>query len=177
MLPLVYSTKEVARTGLGWRRMGHNVCYYQNHIKRRTGYYYTASFQVTARQPATSHHHHLHSTSTSTSTSASTSSPSFQIRFLHADDVCYLAYCHPYTMSDLGAYLKGLEDDPKTRKRFRRRPLCETLSGCSPVSAPRKWRCDTTATERYDAGSFASHRSASAARSLKVFSNSVTSAG
>ena len=60
MLPLVYSTKEVARTGLGWRRMGHNVCYYQNHIKRRTGYYYTASFQVTARQPATSHHHHLH---------------------------------------------------------------------------------------------------------------------
>ena len=62
MLPLVYSTKEVARTGLGWRRMGHNVCYYQNHIKRRTGYYYTASFQVTARQPATSHlhlHHHL----------------------------------------------------------------------------------------------------------------------
>ena len=131
MLPLVYSTKEVARTGLGWRRMGHNVCYYQNHIKRRTGYYYTASFQVTARQPATSHHHHLHSTSTSTSTStsATTSSPSFQIRFLHADDVCYLAYCHPYTMSDLGAYLKGLEDDPKTRKRFRRRPLCETLAG------------------------------------------------
>ena len=60
MLPLVYSTKEVARTGLGWRRMGHNVCYYQNHIKRRTGYYYTASFQVTGRQPATSHHHHLH---------------------------------------------------------------------------------------------------------------------
>ena len=52
MLPLVYSTKEVARTGLGWRRMGHNVCYYQNHIKRRTGYYYTASFQVTpASQP------------------------------------------------------------------------------------------------------------------------------
>ena len=32
-------------------------------------------------------------------------------------------------MSDLGAYLKGLEDDPKTRKRFRRRPLCETLAG------------------------------------------------
>ena len=60
MLPLVYSTKEVARTGLGWRRMGHNVCYYQNHIKRRTGYYYTASFQVTGRQPATSHHLHLH---------------------------------------------------------------------------------------------------------------------
>ena len=99
MLPLVYSTKEVARTGLGWRRMGHNVCYYQNHIKRRTGYYYTASFQI---------------------------------RFLHADDVCYLAYCHPYTMSDLGAYLKGLEDDPKTRKRFRRRTLCQTLAG-NPV--------------------------------------------
>ena len=46
MLPLVYSTKEVARTGLGWRRMGHNVCYYQNHIKRRSSFYYTLSFQL-----------------------------------------------------------------------------------------------------------------------------------
>lgn len=31
----------------GWRRVGYNICYYQNSIKRRTnGYYYTLTFTV-----------------------------------------------------------------------------------------------------------------------------------
>ena len=48
MQPLVYSTMQAKTKGVGWRRRGHNVAYYQNHIKRRTGYYYTLSFQLRA---------------------------------------------------------------------------------------------------------------------------------
>ena len=85
--------------GAGWRRRGGDVCYYQNHIRRRAGYYYTLSFQL---------------------------------RFPHEDDVVYLAYCYPSTLTNLREYIKRLEDDPNTRRRFRRRPLCETLAG-NPV--------------------------------------------
>ena len=81
---------------LGWRRRAHSVCYYQNHIKRRNGYYYTLSFKI---------------------------------RVPHANDVTYVAYTHPYTQTDLNRYLRNLESDPQIAKRFRRRPLCETLSG------------------------------------------------
>ena len=94
--PLVYSTQEAALRGTGWRRRGHDVCYYQNHIRRRSGYYYTLSYKL---------------------------------RVLHAADVTYVAYAHPYTYTDLNRYLNALESDPSAAKRFRRRPLCETLSG------------------------------------------------
>ena len=47
----------------------------------------------------------------------------------HAADVVYVAYSHPYTYTDLNRYLRDLETDPTTSKRFRRRPLCETLAG------------------------------------------------
>ena len=46
MQPLVYSTVAAATHGIGWRRQGFNVCYYQNHIKRKSGYYHTVSFQL-----------------------------------------------------------------------------------------------------------------------------------
>lgn len=68
MLPLVYSTIAAERDGVGWRRRGRNVCYYQNHIKRRSGYYYTLSFDMLAENEG---------------------------------DILYLAYCHPYTLTDL----------------------------------------------------------------------------
>ena len=96
LLPLVYSTHDAASRCIGWRRKGHDVCYYQNHIRRRSGYYYTLSFKL---------------------------------RVAHANDVVYVAYAHPYTLTDLNRYLRKLEDDPSTAKRFRRRPLCETLAG------------------------------------------------
>ena len=98
MQPLVYSTADAQRHHLGWRRRAHSVCYYQNHIKRRSSFYYTLSFQLS---------------------------------FQHADDVVYLAYCHPHSLTDYNAYIKKLEDDPKTGKRFRRRTLCHTLAGNS----------------------------------------------
>ena len=96
LLPLVYSTQDATEKQVGWRRRGHDVCYYQNHIKRRSGYYYTLSFKL---------------------------------RVTSASDIIYVAYSHPYTLTDLNIYLKHLEEDPSATKRFRRRPLCETLSG------------------------------------------------
>ena len=96
MQPLVYSTIDAAKYGVGWRRRGFDVCYYQNHIRRRSGFYHTLSFQL---------------------------------RFMHDGDTIYLAYCYPHTFTDLRMYLKRLEEDPLASKRFRRRPLCESLAG------------------------------------------------
>ena len=103
MRPLMYSEFDSSEEGekitgekVGWRRCGTDVCYYQNHIKRKGGHYYTASFTIT---------------------------------FPHDQDTVYLAYCFPYTYSDLQKYLRELEDDPKRRNRFRRRTMCQTLAG------------------------------------------------
>jgi hypothetical protein len=103
MRPLMYSEFDSSEEGekitgekVGWRRCGTDVCYYQNHIKRKGGHYYTASFTIT---------------------------------FPHDQDTVYLAYCFPYTYSDLQKYLRELEDDPKRRNRVRRRTMCQTLAG------------------------------------------------
>lgn len=53
----------------------------------------------------------------------------FTLRFDHNHDTAHVAYCYPYTYTDLQRYLKALEDDPQRRQRFRRRPLCQTLAG------------------------------------------------
>eukprot|EP00741_Cyanophora_paradoxa_P005167 tig00000863_g5009.t1 len=95
MRPLFYSER-MAQQGVGWRRWGEDVCYYQNQIKRNKGYYFTLTFKM---------------------------------EFPHEEDACYLAYCQPYTFTDLQTYLKALEDDPKRRNRMRRRVLCQTLAG------------------------------------------------
>ena len=96
MQPLMYSLRDAKETKTGWVRRGEDICYYQNHIKRRGGHYYTATFTV---------------------------------EFPYDDDTVYLAYCFPYTYTDLKRYLHALEQDPKRRNRFRRRPLCQTLAG------------------------------------------------
>jgi len=55
----------------------------------------------------------------------------FTLRFEHNHDTAHVAYCYPYTYTDLQRYLKVLEDDPQRRQRFRRRQLCQTLAGNS----------------------------------------------
>jgi hypothetical protein len=55
----------------------------------------------------------------------------FTLRFDHNHDSAHVAYCYPYTYTDLQRYLKTLEDDPQRRQRFRRRQLCQTLAGNS----------------------------------------------
>lgn len=96
MQPCVRSDKMAALHGIGWVRRGTDICYYQNHVKRRGGYYYTATFTMD---------------------------------FPYSDDTVYIAYCYPYTYTDLQRYLHTLEVDPRRRNRFRRRTLCYTLAG------------------------------------------------
>lgn len=96
MRPLVYSCHDAERRGVGWVRAGDDVCYYQNNIRRKGGFYYTATFTLS---------------------------------FPHSLDTVYVAYCYPYTYTDLRRYLAALESDPKRRSRFRRRTLCSTLAG------------------------------------------------
>jgi|EP01047_Picozoa_sp_COSAG01_P020674 hypothetical protein len=96
MRPLVYSDTEANADGIGWQRRGEDICYYQNHIKRRQGSYYTLTFTLHTK---------------------------------YADDTVHIAYCYPYSFTDLQVYLHELESDPKRRNRFRRRTLCQTLAG------------------------------------------------
>ena len=53
----------------------------------------------------------------------------FTLDFEYDNDTVYIAYCYPYTFTDLQRYLRSLELDPKRRNRFRRRTLCQTLAG------------------------------------------------
>ena len=46
MRPLYYSQVEAEEHGIGWFRRGEDICYYQNHIKRKGGYYYTLTFTL-----------------------------------------------------------------------------------------------------------------------------------
>lgn len=53
MKPVVYSEKN-AEKGIGWVRGGHDICYYQNSIKRKgdtegpsSSFYYTLTFSYT----------------------------------------------------------------------------------------------------------------------------------
>ncbi len=41
----------VQKRGVGWVRRGTDVCYYQNAIKKKSTYYYTATFSVVFEHP------------------------------------------------------------------------------------------------------------------------------
>jgi hypothetical protein len=41
MKPLIYSEQDAANGTRGWYRNGTDICYYQNNIKRKNGYFYT----------------------------------------------------------------------------------------------------------------------------------------
>mmetsp|Transcript_4988 Transcript_4988/g.18739 ORF Transcript_4988/g.18739 Transcript_4988/m.18739 type:complete len:969 (-) Transcript_4988:1282-4188(-) len=47
MKPLIYSENDAKNKKKGWYRGGQNICYYQNNIKRKNGYFYTLTFSHT----------------------------------------------------------------------------------------------------------------------------------
>ena len=67
---------------------------------------------------------------------------SFTYVFEHSDDVCYFAYCHPYTYSDLQLYLHGLRNDISRSPFVKKSLLCKTIAGnnCDllTITAPAK---------------------------------------
>lgn len=43
----MYSETEALKSGKGWHRVGKNICYYQNSIKKKqAGNYYTLTFSI-----------------------------------------------------------------------------------------------------------------------------------
>ena len=49
--------------------------------------------------------------------------------FERNDDVCYFAFCHPYTYTDLQNYLYRLQVDSRRKKHMRKSVLCKTIAG------------------------------------------------
>lgn len=54
---------------------------------------------------------------------------SFTLKFEHTSDVCYLAYCYPYTYSDLQKDLEELDSKKHLMGLYRRAVLCKTVAG------------------------------------------------
>ena len=125
--PLVYSMRDAEAKGVGWRRKGTNVCYYQNGHRRKT-----RGGSGGAPHSGSSICGGGGGTSNSTSDGSSNSfyhTLSFELTFDHSDDIIFIAYCYPHTHTDLRLHLRRLESDPCRAALIRRRPLCETLGG------------------------------------------------
>lgn len=99
MRPLQYSTIDASVHGIGWKRCGNKIMYYQNGIRNKdviSTNYYTLTFTIT---------------------------------FDYDCDVVHFSHCYPYNYTELQKDLQELEKDPNVARRFRRRKLCETLAG------------------------------------------------
>lgn len=47
MQPLMYSEKDATLSGKGWQRVGKDICYYQNSLKKKqAGHFYTLTFSL-----------------------------------------------------------------------------------------------------------------------------------
>ena len=72
MQPVLYSTKDAEEGQPGWERVGSNICYYKNFYQRKGSGLCANKYFFTA---------------------------TFTVRFPYPNDVCYLAYHYPYTVS------------------------------------------------------------------------------
>jgi hypothetical protein len=104
MKPLVYSCKEAEQEEKGWYRDGFNIAYYQSSRKKKP------ANQTNA--PNTS----ISTVSTASSVQGNLKGAndgygplyyalSFELKFKHDNDTCYLAHCYPYTYTDLCAFV------------------------------------------------------------------------
>ena len=98
MQPLIYSA-QAALDGVGWRRGGREVTYFENGVTRRDrekGSHSTMSFVWTCE---------------------------------HDSDLLYFAMCYPYTYTDLRSYLSRVQADPLRARHVRRQRLSLTIAG------------------------------------------------
>ena len=51
------------------------------------------------------------------------------MEFPRSDDRVFIAYCYPYTYTDLQRYLSWLTKSPETSQILQRRLLCQSLAG------------------------------------------------
>ena len=99
MKPLVYSKIEAEEHEMGWYRDGFNIAYYQSSRKKKP--------VAQTNAPNTS----IASVSTAASGNNNLKGQNdgygplfyaltFELRFKHDNDTCYLAHCYPYTYTD-----------------------------------------------------------------------------
>ncbi|XP_071831159.1 uncharacterized protein [Apostichopus japonicus] len=100
MKPLMYSDTEAKTKKIGWRRLGDEIKYYKNDMRR-----------------------------TDVKGDRSYYSLTWICQFPHDGDTCYFAHCYPYTYSDLQEYLLRLSNDPVRSKYCKQRVLCRSLAG------------------------------------------------
>lgn len=99
----MYSCKDVKATGVGWRRVGNDIAYFQNQTKRRNGgFHYTLTFTVEL--------------------------PCNSYLTVDDNDTVYFAHCFPYSYSDLVRYLSKLAI-PANRNIVRKVTLTKTTAG------------------------------------------------
>ncbi|EDV26507.1 uncharacterized protein TRIADDRAFT_22351, partial [Trichoplax adhaerens] len=104
MQPVFYSAYDAINKGVGWIRLGSNICYYKNHFPRSIAAggggmksYYTMSFAID---------------------------------FPHSDDTCFLAYHFPYTYSTMKVHLEHIRNVADNNSiYFKCQELCLTLNG------------------------------------------------
>lgn len=90
MRPLLYSEREAALRGIGWRRCGANIAYYRNE-------YGTNGSGLITNGEANDDEEFPSYTLT------------FCVEFPHSGDKAYIANCYPYTYTDLQDDLLDLQ--------------------------------------------------------------------
>ncbi|KAJ8024122.1 Cytosolic carboxypeptidase 2 [Holothuria leucospilota] len=100
MKPLMYSEMDAKTRKIGWRRLGEEIKYYKNDMRR-----------------------------TDVKGDRSYYSLTWTCQFPHDGDTCFFAHCYPYTYSDLQQYLLRLSNDPVRSKYCKQRVLCRSLAG------------------------------------------------
>ena len=118
MKPLIYSTKKKC-----WTRDCNNISYYMSNDVD------TPEFQHVINELR----HSAGLKTTSNNNKSSTSDVYYTLNFTHEvlydNDICYFAYCYPYTYTDLQQYLHTLLTDPRKSPYIQRSVLCKTLGG------------------------------------------------
>ncbi|OQR86993.1 metalloprotease family M14A [Achlya hypogyna] len=132
LLPVVYSVKDAATMGMGWRRRGHRVCYYNN----------PWPLPSKSDDPAsTSCYHTL----------------TFSLDFPHRADTFLIAHSYPYTLADHAWHLR--QPQFQSPSVVRRSVLCETqgrldcdLLTITDFAYPAQERLDIVLTARVHPG-------------------------
>ncbi|CAH8850595.1 unnamed protein product [Trichobilharzia szidati] len=114
MKPLMYSEKMARLTGIGWRRVGSDISYYQTKFTELTenGLSSMRKFLSNSKRSAYS--------------------LTWKFNFPYPNDIVYFAACYPYTYTQLQEYLNELAMNSKIRRICQQTTLCYTLAN-NPV--------------------------------------------
>uniref|UniRef100_A0A094ZI10 Cytosolic carboxypeptidase 2 n=1 Tax=Schistosoma haematobium TaxID=6185 RepID=A0A094ZI10_SCHHA len=117
MRPLMYSEKMAKLTGIGWRRVGSDINYYQTKYTESTDS--KPQFKNKPQKDDTSKLHQTYSLT-------------WKFEFPYPNDIVYFAACYPYTYTQLQEYLNKLTLNSSIKRICQQATLCYTLAS-NPV--------------------------------------------